>query len=499
MYRFICRGIAVFFCLQSVIYAQVKTTENVGRTSLVQYIQSLKLLDGLGGASIGISVKYADNGDLIAEYNSQQAIAPASVTKLITTSTALLVLGETFRFSTALQYDGEVQNGILRGNLIIHGGGDPTFGSDRFSDTKLEKLLPAILNYLHQKDIHTIEGDIIGDDSVFEEAMAPATWNWGDLGNYYGAGACGLSILENAYTLYFRSGSQAGDSTFLLKTDPTIKGIQLINDVQSGKKYSGDNAYVFGSEYTYLRYARGTIPPNESNFSIKGSLPDPALFAAQTLDDFLRINNITITGEATTPRLLRMQGESISSKDARVLIGEIKSPPLSSIVMQTNIYSNNLFAEHLHKAIGYATYGIGSNYNGNKAIKKFWEKRGLNSDALFLTDGSGLSRNNAISADNFTCILVQMVKEKAFESFYNSLPIAGKSGTLKSVGKGSILENNLRAKSGSMNLVRCYAGYVQNLKGRSICFAILFNNYNCPTEEIKSIIETLMIRIAQAE
>lgn len=491
--------IILLLFVQHLISAQVKTAGTGGRASLVQYMQSIKNMDGLGGANIGISVKYADTGELIAEQNSQQAIVPASVTKLITTATALLTFGDGFRFTTSLQYDGELDNGILKGNLIIRGGGDPTLGSERFSDMRVDKILQAILNFLNKKSIHTIEGDIIGDDSVFEQSLAPATWNWGDLGNYYGAGACGLSIMENAYSIFFSSGTIQGDSTVITSTKPPIKELQMINEVRCGKKYSGDNAYIFGSEYTYLRYARGTIPPGEKDFSIKGALPDPALFTAQLLEQFLRSNQIIIKGTATTPRILKIDGKKMSVNENRITIGEIKSPTIGSIVSQTNIHSNNLFAEHLHKAIGYRLYGMGSNYNGNEGIRSFWVKKGLNPDALFIADGSGLSRNNAISADNFTRLLSLMVKEKTFESFYASLPIAGKTGTLKSVGAGTSIENNLRAKSGSMNLVRCYAGYVKNTKGREICFAIMFNNFTCPTKEIKSIIETLMIRIAQSE
>jgi len=241
--------IILLLFVQHLISAQVKTAGTGGRASLVQYMQSIKNMDGLGGANIGISVKYADTGELIAEQNSQQAIVPASVTKLITTATALLTFGDGFRFTTSLQYDGELDNGILKGNLIIRGGGDPTLGSERFSDMRVDKILQAILNFLNQKSIHTIEGDIIGDDSVFEQSLAPATWNWGDLGNYYGAGACGLSIMENAYSIFFSSGAIQGDSTVITSTKPPIKELQMINEVRCGKKYSGDNAYIFGSEY----------------------------------------------------------------------------------------------------------------------------------------------------------------------------------------------------------------------------------------------------------
>ncbi|MCX7744927.1 MAG: D-alanyl-D-alanine carboxypeptidase/D-alanyl-D-alanine-endopeptidase [Flavobacteriales bacterium] len=492
-------GVAGFcFLISSTLHTQTHSGTG-GRASLEQFIKNLSQQDGLRGAGIGISVKYADNGMLITEYNSKQALATASVMKLVTTATAWLALGETFRFITQLQYDGEVVNGVLHGNLYIRGGGDPTLGSDKFNETQLEKLLPAIVHVIQQKGIKTIKGDIIADDALFETSMSPATWNWGDLGNYYGAGASALSIFDNLYYIYFNSGNQPGDTTHLVKIEPEIPGLELVNEVISGKKGSGDNAYVFGSEYTYLRYVRGTIPAGENNFSIKGSIPDPPFYAAWLLKKYLLEQGIEILGKPTTTRLLKMQRQPVLELSERKELGEIKSPSLMSIIQQTNIYSNNLYAEHLHKALGVKFYGKGSNYNGNEAIKQFWIKRGLNADGFIIADGSGLSRSNAVSADNLTSLLIQLPKEIGFEKFYQTLPVAGKSGTMRNIGKGTVLENNLRAKSGSMNLIRAYAGYVKNPKGREIAFAILFNNFTCEPKEIKEIIETLMIRIAGIE
>lgn len=470
-----------------------------GKASLEQYLKNLYNQEGLRGAGIGISVKYADDGSLITEYNSKQALSTASVMKLITTATAWLALGESFRFITRIQYDGEIVNGVLQGNLFIRGGGDPTLGSNKFNETQTDKLLAALVNFLQHKGIQSIKGDIIADADLFETGMAPSTWNWGDLGNYYGAGACGLTILDNLYFVYFNSGTQLGDSTTIIKIEPEIPGLELVNEVVTGKKGSGDNAYIFGSEYTYMKYVRGTIPPAQIDFSIKGSIPDPPYLAAWIMHEYLTKHGIEVLGKPTTTRLLNIKKQLFTNVAERKDLYEIQSPSLMSIIYQTNIYSNNLYAEHLHKAVGLKHYGKGSNINGNEAIKQFWCKRGLNSDGLIISDGSGLSRSNAVSADNLTSLLVQLPKEKGFENFYQTLPIAGKSGTLRNIGKGTIIENNLRAKSGSMSFIRCYAGYVKNPKGREIAFAILFNNFTCQAKEIREIIETIMIRIAGVE
>jgi len=472
-----------------------------GKQSLINYLNTLQQQDGFGGAGIGICVKYADNGETIAELNPTLALVPASTQKLVTTAAAMLTLGESFRFKTELQFDGtfDATTGSLNGNIYIRGGGDPTLGSDKFESTAIAKLLSALLAKLQEAGVKSINGQIIGDDSIFEQSMAPASWNWGDLGNYYGAGACGLTILDNLFYIHFRSGTEAGDSTWVVNTEPAIPGMFLCNEVICGKKYSGDNAYIFGSEYNYQRYIRGTIPPGESDFTVKGSIPDPAYYAAFVLDEYLRGNGISISEQPTSVRLLKESKQRITPVENRVVLGDIKSPVLSAIVKQINVYSNNLYAEHLHKMMAYKLYGTGSNTNGNDAIQKFWVKKGLDAEQLFVADGSGLSRNNAISARNLTQLLVLLTKEPCFESFYNSLPVAGKTGTLRSIGKGTVLENNLHAKSGSMGRVRSYAGYVKNSKGREIAFSMIFNNFTGDSKEIREVCELLMLKIAAVE
>lgn len=472
-----------------------------GKQALVNYLATLQQQDGFGGAGIGVCVKYVDNGETIAELNPTLALVPASTQKLVTTAAALVTLGEGFRFKTELQFNGsfDATTGELNGNLYIRGGGDPTLGSEKFESTAVDKLLAGILEQMKTKGVKSVNGQIIGDDNVFEQSMAPASWNWGDLGNYYGAGASGLTISDNMIYLHFRSGANPGDSTWVVKVEPQVPGLMLFNEVRSGKKYSGDNAYIFGSEYTYLRYARGTIPPAEQDFTVKGSIPDPTYYCAWLLDDYLRKNGISISGKPTTTRLLKEAGRPDTTLDSRITIGEIKSPTLSSIVSQINIYSNNLYAEHVQKALAYRLYGLGSNTNGNDALQKFWVKKGLDSEQLFVADGCGLSRNNAISARNLTQLLLVMVKETCFESFYNSLPVSGKSGTMRGIGKGTLIENNAHAKSGSMSRVRSYAGYVKNKKGREVAFSMIFNNFTCDNKEIKEVCEHLMIKIAETE
>ena len=161
--------------------------------------------------------------------------------------------------------------------------------------------------------------------------------------------------------------------------------------------------------------------------------------------------------------------------------------------------SVNLFAEHLCIQIGLTKYGSATTSSGCSAIAEFWKKRGIDTDGLYQYDGSGLSRHNAISARHLTDIMIYMSKSKNATGFENTLPVAGKSGTLSNVGKKTILAGNLKAKSGTMQRVKSYSGFVKTKSGKKLAFAMIINNFNCPIKTMVSKFEKLMIAMASLE
>jgi D-alanyl-D-alanine carboxypeptidase/D-alanyl-D-alanine-endopeptidase (penicillin-binding protein 4) len=469
----------------------------MGQNSLQTYLNGLPGKSGLETALIGICVKQAD-GTKLAGYNENVLLSPASCQKLVTTSTALLILGPEFQFKTLLQYDGvfDAGTGTLKGNVYLKGGGDPTLGSEKFSSTVLDSLLYKLLNKIKTLGVKKIEGRVIGDDDIFESVMAPGTWDWGDIGQYYGAGPCGLTISDNMVYYSLKSGNE-GTGTQFVKMTPYVPQLTIINDVKSGANKSGDDSFIFGSEYSNYRHMVGTVSGNENEFKIKGSIPDPAWFAAYVLDSTLKANGITVTKQPTTTRLLRESQTSYTASDSRTKIGTLYSPVLKNIIKQINVYSNNLYAEQLHKYISYQQNGVGTNISSNELVQTYWVNKGLAKNSLIPVDGSGLSRSNAITAQALTDLLVMMKTEKYAEDFLSSLPVAGKNGTLASVGKGTFIENNYYGKSGSMTRVRAYSGYVKSKTGKDLVFAILLNNYTCKSAEVRKICEEIMVKIAE--
>jgi D-alanyl-D-alanine carboxypeptidase/D-alanyl-D-alanine-endopeptidase (penicillin-binding protein 4) len=479
------------FCISNNVNAQISDSKD-----LCDYIRDQHKKGDIKNASVSISLREINSGNEVVDYYSTQLMVPASVQKVITTATALEILGDTFRYRTSIQLDGTIVNGKLKGNIWIKGSGDPTLGSEKFAQTSAESFLNTVFEAIKKSGINSIDGSIIADASVFETGMVPMGWNWADLGNYYGAGASGLTYMDNTIKVFFSSGNHPGDATQITHLKPSLDNIQWINEVVSGQPNSGDNAYFFSSEYSDLRYVRGTIPPGENNFEVKASMHDPPLYCAQAVHQFLSSKGMIITNNPTTLRHLMIEDKAYHVKQ-RITIETIQSPSLTEIIKEINLNSNNLFAEHLFKTISMVKKGMGSIDESKKLIKKHWENKGLNIEDCQWMDGSGLSRNNIVSTSILTSILYQIRKSKSADILYSSLPIAGRTGTLKGMWNGTFLENNLRAKSGSVNLVRCYAGYFKAHSGREFSFAIMVNNSNSSSVKLKDFIQKTMLHIAQ--
>lgn len=447
----------------------------------------------LKNASISFVAVDLSTKQVVAELNPIQSVVPASVTKLITTATALELLGANFQFTTSLYYNGTIDSitKTLNGNIIIKGGGDPALGSNRY-EKHYGSFMSDWANAIKALGIDSINGKIIGDASYFNEQMIPSTWIWGDVGNYYGAGPSGLSIYENTCTIDFVSGSNSGDSTYISCVKPFIPDLEIENLVKS-KNTNKDESYFFGGPYQNNKMVKGGIPLNRKDFSVKSSLPDPAFLASYELTMELTKNGVGVAQQNSTARMEKIT-ENIK---LATLITELKSPRLIDLIKLTNFYSINLYAEHFMNQIGVTKYGSGDTESSTQATQEFWKQKGIDVSGMYLNDGSGLSRFNSYSAKHLVDVLTYMKTSKNFEQFYSSLPVLGKSGTVRSLGVNSAAEGNIRAKSGYMTRVRSYAGYCTTKSNKELAFAIMVNNFNCSPTEMKKKMEKIMIKLAE--
>ena len=436
--------------------------------------------DGLRNASVGFALLPLDSEEpaALAGYHADTALLPASTLKAVTTATALELLGVDFRFTTALQHTGTVtEEGTLKGDLIIKGGGDPTLGASRIT-----KTFAPWREALKKAGIRKIEGRVVGDATVFGSQMRPDSWQWNDLGNYYAAGACGLTFHRNQFYCRFQTG-EVGTPAPLLFTDPKLPDVQFVNEMRVGAPASGDQGYVFGAPYSKLLYLRGTVPAGGPHFTIRGSLPDPAYFCARAFSLHLAKNEIEVTGEPTTVRLLTIAGGSLGE---RTDLLEEKSEALPRILTIINHRSDNLYAECVHRMMGVVCHEEGSTKAGSRAVTAHWKSKGIDLTGFAMADGCGLSRVNAITARQLVLVLRHAAQSEHFEIFYKSLPVAGRSGTLRNIGLGTDVEGRVRAKSGSIERVKSYCGYLDTKSGKRYAFALLINNYTCDLAALKA-------------
>jgi D-alanyl-D-alanine carboxypeptidase/D-alanyl-D-alanine-endopeptidase (penicillin-binding protein 4) len=430
---------------------------------------------GLTHAAVSFKAVDLSSGQTIASFNEKMAVIPASNMKIVTTATALDTLGESFRFQTELTYDGTIKDSILDGNLYLKGSGDPTLGSEFMIGDK-EGFLRDCLIVLRKAGIKSIEGDIVILDQLFGYEGVCPTWMVEDINTYYAPGIYGISIFDNIYRIYLQS-YKPGTRVKVSSISPEIPGLQLTNELRASKS-GNDRSRVDGSSSSLEKRLYGTIPANRTNYVVKSSIPDPGLFLADYLYKFLENNNITIKGKATTFRFTQQLPEN----DQTLTI--IQSPRLPAIVRETNVKSNNHYAEHLYKKL--LTLD-------SLNISDYWERRGLDGLSLLMVDGSGLSSTNAVTADFLTGILIYMYKKDGtMGAFYQSLPVAGKDGTVNTFLKKTPLENKVRLKSGSISHVQAYSGYVEKEDNRYV-FSLIVNNFSGKRTDLRKAIEELLV------
>lgn len=435
--------------------------------------------------SLGFYVQNIDQNKRVYGFEENRNLVPASSLKALTTATALEVLGPDHHFETVIGYRGAISNGVLQGSLVIKADGDPSLGSKYFHSTDEQKsFFIPLTKALKEAGIQKISGGIQVDMSAYETDELPNTWIWEDLGNYYGAEISPLTIFDNTVHITFSSPNAHGGETEIISTWPNVKGLTFKNEV-TASNVNADRAYVYGAPHQYERIIKGTIPKGRSSFTIKGSMPNPALAFCDILSKTLREHGIELP--SNEKHQVSTAGVSISQK-----LHTYTSPPLSNIIKETNIESLNLFAELLLIELGRSSKGKGSRKNGINFIKSYWKDRGLDLGTSQLYDGSGLSRYNSISAKSLALVMSKMSKSKHLDAFLESLPVAGKSGSLTNMFAGTFAHQNLTAKSGYLSQVRSYTGYVKNRKGELLCFSIISNNYACSASKMKKDLEVLM-------
>ena len=397
------------------------------------------------------------------------ALTPASVQKAITTATALQILGPDYQFETRLYQSGD--------DIIIKGGGDPLLAS-----SSINVEFPAWHQALLDADLESITGTLIADPSRFEDRTTPNQWLWGDLGNYYGAGPNGLNFHRNSYQITFDPGS-VGSIARVVSTYPKPPGITFENHMLTGSSRSGDQGFAYVGPRRTLITFRGTVPAG-SNFTIKGALPNPPLSCVSAFQDYLAKKDFEVA---------KIKVKRKAASPDRKLLHTTKSPSLAKIIISTNQKSINLNAECLFKALT----PQGSTLSAQKKLISHWKEQGVNLNGFLAHDGSGLSPQNTLTARQAAHILKLMANSEHAAAYRASLPVAGRSGTLRSFAKNTAAEGRLLAKTGSMERVRSWAGYLTTRSGKKYSFALLINHYHGSDSSIRAAVSRFLVKLCE--
>lgn len=428
-------------------------------------------------ASLSVAVYDLEENNFVIEENAEKVLTAASVQKLFTTAIAIKSLSPKHQFETKLAHTGTIVDGVLRGDIYIFPNFNPTLANKKFN-RDLSEITGAIRSWMFKNKVKVINGIKVIDPTIESETL-PRTWIWEDIGNYYGANPCGTIFNENIVELYFESG-KPGEQTRIVKMVPDLPLLQIENRVKASDQ-NKDLAYCFGGPYDRGLVVEGTIPANKRSFKVKAALQRPQRGLSYLIYNALKKSGVTIKGK---------HGAYPKAKKKYKQFGVVKSASVAEIAKRTNFKSVNILAENL----------LQNSYKFSNSDDKMevWVKKYLKTQfeidvsGMQIKDGSGLSSFNAVSSKQLVQLLVKMKDNQAFRK---SIPIAGKSGTVRSFLKNSTLNGNVRCKSGSMTGVRSYAGYINNNSGKKLAFSIIVNNAEGLDSDVKIKIEELMNHI----
>lgn len=437
--------------------------------------------------TLAVSVYNITKHKQVYDYNSQMGMAPGSVNKMLTTGVGFARLGSKFRFITRLCLRGTVdRDGVLHGDIYIIGGGDPLLGSYRYRQTSVDSLFEGWMMALKKKGVHRVDGRVCYHQGIFDEVPLHDSWPWGDVGNYYGAGVYGLNFHENMYFAHFDPGLRVGFPATAVRTVPKNIDVQAVCEVTTGPAKSGDQVIAYGSPTSKERVYRGTVPLGEKDFSVRISLPNPGRQCADLFASYLRTHGISISSNSM---------QVYTQPDSLRTVLDYYSSDYYTIAQYTNITSNNIYAEAIFKYLGYAQYGKGTFANGSKAVMEWLKEKKIDADGVKVVDGSGLSPQDRVTSDFLCRYLMAISREPFFEDFYNTLAVAGESGTAKKI-KVSVPGVIVRLKTGTISGVKAYAGYVDAANGDRLAFAIISNGHNCSASVVTEKLNKILQKIA---
>lgn len=400
-----------------------------------------------------------ENGKEIYNYQGNKGLSTASTQKIFTSMYALDKLGKDFRYKTTLSYSGEINQKTLKGNLYLTSDGDPTLGSWRYDGYRPEDFLNKVKNELHRRDIQTISGDLVIDDSYFDFQTIPGGWPWNDIGNYYGAGVFGVNWRENQFDVIFQ-GKEMNQPAKLKSLKNISDDYFFVNETETGASHIGDQSILYSSPHGEVIHINGKLPAK--TIKVSGSVPNPSKQLARELVEMLKSENIQFLGKIVIASEQQKMGKVFSTDSDKKNLLTYQSPSLKDIIHWFLRKSVNLYGETLMRTVSKIKIGHSSFQASVELLKKFWEEKGIHPAMINFIDGSGLSPQNYASAKAEVQALIWAKNQPWFDVFYEALP----------------LYNEMKMKRGTIKSTKAYAGYHTSKNGQKYIFSIIVNNYD---------------------
>jgi D-alanyl-D-alanine carboxypeptidase/D-alanyl-D-alanine-endopeptidase (penicillin-binding protein 4) len=439
---------------------------------------------GVRRAVWGVAVHSLDRNERIFDLNPGTLFVPASVAKIVSAATAADAVGWDYRFETTLKATGPIVDGVLSGDLLIVGTGDPTLGGRAGDD--LSRLIDAI----KAAGIRRIAGRIVGDDDAIEEPRPQLAWAWDDLGYTTGALFGALNLAENRMTVTVTPGPAAGAAA-ALSVEPFAAYRPLANRIVTGP--AGSSQALWPEQRpgeAYLTVA-GTIPAGAAPARLNVAAGNPTFWFASVLRSRLQRDGIEVAGEAWD---VDDVSPPIDRASAAVLF-TYRSRPLSEIVQPMLKESINLYAEALMR-LNAAPGTLPTNDAALEGLRRRLAAWGVAGDSQQVIDGSGLSRRDVISPDALIVVLQRMHDPALQSPFMTALPVAGVDGSLATRMRDTAAAGNVRAKTGTMSNIRSLAGYVTTRDGERLAFVAMINNFEGAGAAANQALDAIAVRLA---
>ncbi|HOK45438.1 MAG TPA: D-alanyl-D-alanine carboxypeptidase/D-alanyl-D-alanine-endopeptidase [Bryobacteraceae bacterium] len=468
--------------------------------TLRQRIESaMEASAGARGAFWGMVAVELETGTALYETNANRFFVPASTTKLVTTALALARLGPDYRFETTVCADAPPDaRGRIAGELRLVGGGDPmlTVRVAPYQRGQIEgnplQAIETLAEQVCARGVRRIDGDIVGDDTIYTWEPYPEGWSAGDPVWDYGAPVSALAVSDNTVRVTLRATARG---TPVLSLLPALEFYTIDNRVRAGP---GLENKVFverlpGSRQLRLWGTMSSDPP--STIPLLLAVHDPALYAAHALADALARRGVSIGGRAVARH--RFANEEAPAEARGVVLARRTSPPLIEALRVIDKVSQNLHAEMVLREVARIRRGKGSREAGLEEMRAFLTEVGVGAHEYDFADGSGLSRLGLVTPGALCKLLRYMYDSPHRETWLSLLPLGGEDGTLSTRFNGRRDARRIRAKTGSLTHVATLAGYAESKTRGMVAFAILANNFNAPGSEIRAVIDRIALMLTE--